>query len=114
MKIYGIKNCNSVKKAVDHLNSRGIPFDFHDYKKEGISKDKLAYWSKEVGWESLLNRKGTTWRKLDEAHKEGIKSEKEAIDLMASQTSIIKRPVIEKDGQIILVGYDEEDYAKIL
>ncbi|MDE3236032.1 MAG: ArsC family reductase [Bacteroidota bacterium] len=108
--VYGIPNCNTVKKAIDWLNEQALAFQFHNYKKEGITKTKLKEWSKIVGWETLLNKKGTTWRGLDAEKQAGIGSEKTAIDLMAEQCSIIKRPVIEINGQLALVGFNEEEY----
>ena len=108
MKVYGIKNCDTVKKSLKWLKENNIPFDFHNYKKEGISENKLREWSKQVGWENLINRRGTTWRKLDETTKEKVIDETHAIDVMLTNTSVIKRPVIEKSGSPIIVGYDEE------
>lgn len=112
MKMYGIKNCNSIKKAKDWLNGNQIAFDFHDYKTAGISKAKLQEWNGQVGWETLINKKGTTWRKLDDATKEKVNDETSAIDIMALHTSMIKRPVIENNGKIVAVGFNEEEYAR--
>lgn len=111
MILYGIKNCGTVKKAVAWLNAQDIPFDFHDYKKQGVAESKLKEWSSQLGHESLINRKGTTWRKLDEEQKERITEEGQAIEIMAANTSVIKRPVIEKDDKIITIGFDEEEFA---
>lgn len=110
MIVYGIKNCDSVKKALQWLKAKGIDYAFHDYKTSGISEEKLKEWCKQVGWEILLNRKGTTWKQLDEATKEATDNQSHAITLMRDKTSIIKRPVIEKDGKIVMVGYNEEEY----
>ena len=112
MILYGIKNCGTVKKAIAWLNSHNIPFEFHDYKKQGISKSKLQDWSQQLGAEKLINRKGTTWRKFDEEQKESANDESQAINLMASHTSVIKRPVMEKDGSIITIGFDESEFAE--
>lgn len=112
MIVYGIKNCNTVKNATDWLKKKNIAFDFYDLKK-GISADKLKGWSKQVGWETLVNRKGTTWRQLDERLRSTITSEAKAIDLMKEKTSVIKRPVLERDGQVIAVGFEEPAYSKI-
>lgn len=114
MKVYGIKNCDTVKKSLNWLKENNILFDFHDYKKEGISENKLREWSKQVGWENLINRRGTTWRKLDETTKEKVIDETHAIDIMLSNTSVIKRPIIEKSGSPIIVGYDEEQYKNTI
>src|SRR5688572_27850257 len=114
MIVYGIKNCDTVKKALTWLRNRDAHFDFHDYKTMGISESKLKEWSKQVGWESLVNKRGTTWRQLDEATQAKIKSEAAAIALMKEKTSVIKRPLIEKDGKVVVLGFDEEEYAKRL
>ena len=113
MKVYGIPNCNTVKKAIDWLKGTEHEFEFHDYKKKGITPEKLKQWTKEVGWEKLVNKKGTTWRSLSEDQQEKITNEEAAIELMIEKPSVIKRPVIE-DGKKLLVGFDEEDYAKRL
>lgn len=112
MIVYGIKNCNTVKSALDWLKKNKVEFEFHDYKKSGITPSKLADWSKQVGWESLVNKRGTTWRQLDEAVQKKITSEKAAIDLMLEKTSVIKRPLIEKNGKVVLLGFDEDEYKK--
>lgn len=114
MIVYGIKNCNTVKSALDWLKKNKVEFEFHDYKKSGITASKLADWSKQVGWESLVNKRGTTWRLLDEAVQKKIISEKAAIALMLEKTSVIKRPLIEKNGKVILLGFDENEYIKKL
>jgi Spx/MgsR family transcriptional regulator len=114
MIIYGIKNCNTVKSAIDWLNKNKIEFEFHDYKKSGISESKLKTWSRQVGWENLVNKRGTTWRQLDEATQKKITNEKSAITLMIEKTSVIKRPLIEKGGNVLLLGFDDEQYRKQL
>ena len=108
--IYGIKNCDTMKKARAWLDSNGVAYQFHDYKTAGVDKDKLRAWSDKVGWETLLNRAGTTFRKLPEADKEGL-TEKKALALMLAQPSMIKRPVLELGGKL-LVGFRPEVYAK--
>jgi arsenate reductase len=108
--IYGIKNCDTMKKARAWLDSHGVAYSFHDYKAEGIERARLARWAKEVGWETLLNRAGTTFRKLDDADKESL-SEARAIALMLAQPSMIKRPVLDLGGKL-LVGFKPEIYAK--
>jgi Spx/MgsR family transcriptional regulator len=110
--IYGIPNCDTTKKARAWLAAKGIAHDFHDYKAAGIDRAHLKRWAKEVGWEVLLNRAGTTFRGLPEADKEGI-GEAKAIALMLEHTSLIKRPVLEFDGPL-LVGFKPERYEEAL
>ncbi len=114
MTVYGIKNCNTVKAALDWLNKNKIEVEFHDYKKAGITAAKLADWSKQVGWETLVNKRGTTWRQLDESVQKKITTEKAAIALMIEKSSVIKRPLIEEKGKVIALGFDETEYAKKL
>ena len=106
MTVYGIKNCNTVKSAIDWLKKNKIDFEFHDYKKAGITEAKLKEWSKQVGWEKLVNKRGTTWRQLDEATQAKVKNESSAIKLMMEKTSVIKRPLIEKDGKVVGLGFE--------
>jgi arsenate reductase len=108
--IYGIKNCDTMKKARAWLDGHGVVYGFHDYKAAGIDKAHLQHWIQQVGWETLLNRAGTTFRKLDETDKENL-TETKAIALMLTQPSMIKRPVLESGG-LILVGFKPEIYAK--
>ena len=108
--IYGIKNCDTMKKARTALDKRRVAYDFHDYKTRGIERARLEGWAKKVGWESLLNRAGTTFKKLPDKDKEDL-TEKKAIALMLAQPSMIKRPVLELPGGRILVGFKLEDYA---
>jgi arsenate reductase len=108
--IYGIKNCDTVKKARAWLDSQGVEYAFHDYKTAGIDRKRLEGWAKKVGWETLLNRAGTTFRKLPEVDKEGIDAAK-AIALMLDQPSMIKRPVLDLGGGKLLVGFKPEIYA---
>ena len=110
--IYGIKNCDTMKKARAWLDGHGVAYDFHDYKTAGIGKEKLKAWSDQVGWETLLNRAGTTFRKLPDAEKEGL-NERKALALMLAQPSMIKRPVLEQ-GSKLLVGFKPELYARDL
>ncbi len=106
--IYGIKNCDTMKKARAWLDKAGIDYAFHDYKTVGIDKAHLERWSKDAGWETLLNRAGTTFRKLPDTDKEGLTAAK-AIKLMIEQPSMIKRPVLET-GKTLLVGFKPDDY----
>src|SRR5690349_10675059 len=110
--IYGIKNCDTMKKARALLDKKGVAYDFHDYKTKGIDKASLEAWVRKAGWESLLNRAGTTFRKLPDKDKAGI-NEKKAIALMLAQPSMIRRPVLELGGGKILVGFKPEEYAKL-
>jgi len=110
--LYGIPNCDTVKKARRWLDTADISYEFHDYKKLGITEAKLKSWSKEQSWEQLLNTRGTTWRKLDESQREGV-TKTSAIKLMKEHTSLIKRPVIE-GGKTLLIGFDEAIYKKEL
>jgi arsenate reductase len=108
--IYGIKNCETMKKARAWLDKRGVAYEFHDYKAAGIERGRLVGWARKAGWETLLNRAGTTFRKLPEKEQEGI-TEKKAIALMLAQPSMIKRPVLET-GAKLLVGFKPEEYEK--
>jgi arsenate reductase (glutaredoxin) len=110
--IYGIKNCDTMKKARAWLDAQGVAYAFHDYKTEGINRASLERWAKEVGWETLLNRAGTTFRKLPDAQRENV-TEKKAIALMLEQPSMIKRPVLDVGGRL-MVGFKPEAYAKAL
>ncbi|SNS54266.1 arsenate reductase [Sphingomonas laterariae] len=109
--IYGIKNCDTMKKARDWLVAHDIAAEFHDYKVAGIDRATLAGWVQALGWEVLLNRAGTTFRKLPDADREGIDADK-AIALMLAQPSMIKRPVLDKDGTLA-VGFKPERYAEL-
>lgn len=110
--IYGIKNCDTMKKARAWLDTHGVAYSFHDYKIAGIDKDQLADWCKSVGWETLINRAGTTFRKLPDAEKENL-TEKKAMALMLAQPSMIKRPVLDLGGEL-LVGFKPDVYAKVI
>ena len=109
--VYGIPNCDTIKKARKWLKDNGVDYQFHDYKKQGVPEKELKAWVKQVGWEALLNKRGTTWRKLDDATKNSV-DEKSAIRIMLDNPSIIKRPVLVKDKKI-LVGFSTEEYAGI-
>jgi Spx/MgsR family transcriptional regulator len=107
--IYGIKNCETMKKARAWLDKRGVAYAFHDYKASGIDRGRLEGWARDVGWETLLNRAGTTFRKLPEKDKDGL-TENKAIALMLAQPSMIKRPVLDVGGRLT-VGFKPEQYA---
>lgn len=110
--VYGIHNCDTIKKTLDWFKKHKKQVVFHDYKKEGISKEKLTMWNKQVGWEVLLNKKSTTWRGLTADEQIAITTTAAAIKLMQTSNSIIKRPVIEF-GNHLLVGFDESKLSTI-
>jgi arsenate reductase len=110
--IYGIKNCDTMKRARAWLDQKGVAYDFHDYKASGIDRARLEGWARKVGWEVLLNRAGTTFRKLPDKEKEGL-TENKAIALMIAQPSMIKRPVLEGGGKL-LVGFKPEQYEALV
>ena len=109
--IYGIKNCDTMKKAFVWMDKHKLAYAFHDYKKDGVAKSDLERWTKEMGWEVVLNRAGTTFRKLPDADKEKL-TEKKAIALMLAQPSMIKRPVLDVGGKLT-IGFKPEIYAKL-
>jgi arsenate reductase len=111
--IYGIKNCDTMKKARAWLDQHGVDYSFHDYKTAGIERARLERWSKKLGWETLLNRAGTTFRKLPDKDKDGL-TEKKAIALMLAQPSMIKRPVLDLGGSKLLVGFSPETYSEAI
>ncbi len=110
--LYGIKNCDTMKKARTWLDDHGVQYEFHDYKSAGIDPATLARWCGQVGWEVLLNRNGTTFRKLPEPQKTAL-DERKAIALMQAQPSMIKRPVLQL-GKRLLVGFQPAEYALVL
>lgn len=110
--LYGISNCDTVKKARKWLQEHALEHHFHDFKKEAPTREQLQRWCEHVGWEVLLNRRGTTWRKLPESDREGLDQAK-AIALMQAQPSMIKRPVMEL-GQSVHVGFDTDTYSSLL
>ena len=119
--IYGIKSCSTMKKAFTKLDELGVNYDFHDYKKQGIDKDTIQRWVNELGIDKVLNKRGTTWRKLEGAQKQAADSDVDnAIDLLVENTSMIKRPIVEgqladkNNGQLILLcGFDAAEFDKI-
>lgn len=110
MKVYGIKNCDTVKKALSSLDAKGIDYEFHDYKKLGVEASKLKEWAKLVPFDKLINKKGPTYRKLSDEEKSHLEKISTAIPIMIDNTSVIKRPILEFKNTIIL-GYDEETYS---
>jgi len=114
MIVYGIPNCNTVKKARVWLEENGFDTEFHDFKKKGISIEKLDQWCDVFGWETVLNKKGTTWRSLTKEVQEEIVDQASAVRLLVQYTSAIKRPVVEVDGKPLLISFSEEAYVKAL
>jgi len=112
MKLYGIRNCDTVKKARKWLDDQGVSYEFHDFKKDGLDEARLSQWESAVGWELLLNRRGTTWRKLSDDVRDTI-SAQSAHSIMLENTSIIKRPVVECDGSVY-VGFNANDWASLI
>ena len=112
MTLYGIRNCDTVRKARQWLDQHHIDYRFHDYRKDGISRTQLKKWATELGWEQLLNKRGTSWRRLDEAARDNINRER-ALDLMAAEPALIRRPLLDT-GRVKLVGFDQEQYRKRL
>jgi len=110
-KVFGIANCDTVKKTRRWLEDNGVDYEFHDYKKLGVSVGQLKTWCDAHGFEALINKRGTTWRRLDESDRENLNQQK-AIKLMQANTSLIKRPVTEH-GKTRLVGFDETQYAEV-
>ena len=108
LKIYGIKNCNSMKKAFDLLTELGLSYEFHDYKKQGIDAETIKVWLKQIPQDILLNKKGTTWKKLSEQEQQlALSSQEELIKALTTHSSLIKRPLIDQAGQFV-VGFDED------
>ena len=112
IKIYGIPNCDTMKKARRWLEANGVEYDFHDYKKLGVPEKNLKNWVKQAGWETVLNKRGTTWRKLDDGFKDNI-DVAAAIQVMLNNPSIIKRPVLES-GKLLLIGFNEDQYKQLI
>ncbi len=112
IKVYGIPNCDTMKKARRWLEANGVEYDFHDYKKRGVPEKNLKAWVKRAGWETILNKRGTTWRKLDDELKHNIDNES-AIKIMLDNPSIIKRPVLESN-QLLFIGFKEDEYRQLI
>jgi len=110
MTVYGIPNCNTVKKALDWLKANQVEFEFHDFKKKGVTAEKLEEWFAVFGWEKVINKNGLTFKKLSKEEQTAINSAEKVIDYLLLNTSAIKRPVIEKDGKAITIGFDEESF----
>lgn len=112
IKLYGIPNCDTVKAARAWLQGRGLPLAFHDYKKLGVPPERLAAWVAALGWERLLNRQGTTWRRLDAARQAAVVDAASAMALMVQEPSLVRRPVVEWPDGSISVGFAEADWAQ--
>ena len=112
LNLYGIPNCKTVKKARDWLDNNGVAYTFHDFKKLGVTEQLLKDWLNQFPHEKLINRTGLTWRGLDDVTKANIVDNAAAIALMQAKTSLIKRPVLEKNGKILILGFDEAAYTK--
>lgn len=111
MKVYGITNCNTVKKALDWLKENHVNYEFHDFKKLGVSEEKLNEWDSKAGYEKFMNKQGLTWKQLEPSVKETITGKAPALKLLQQKTSMIKRPVIEDNG-FLFFGFDEDAYSK--
>ena len=111
-KIYGIRNCDTMKKAFAWFDARKIAYEFHDYKKEGVPPGKLKEWAGRAGWDKLANTRGPTWRKIPEAQRQSP-TEARALALLAQNTSAIRRPIVES-GSELLIGFDPAEYAATL
>lgn len=114
MKLYGIPNCNTVKKSRDWLTTHNIPYEFHDFKKGAADQTLLTDWLNQLPWEKLINRAGMTWRNLTETEKSLVVDAPSALSLMLAKSSVIKRPVLVKDGKIISLGFSEAAYQELL
>lgn len=114
MKLYGIPNCNTVKKAQDWLKSNGSDYEFHDFKKKGITAEKLNEWFSIFGWEKVINKAGLTFKKLTKEEQAKINTPEAVVEYLLANTSAIKRPIVEKDGKAILLGFKEDEYQALL
>ena len=110
--VYGIRNCDTMKKAFAWLDERKVDYEFHDYKQAGVPPGKLKAWAARVGWEKLANTRGPTWRKIPDAKKAGL-NEARALALLEEHSSAIRRPIVEAGGKL-LVGFDPDQFAKVL
>lgn len=111
--LYGIPNCNTVKKAQDWLKEKGVDYQFHNFKKDGLSAQKVDQWLEQISQEKLVNKTGMTFRKLTDDEKENASSAAGAKALMLEKTSVIKRPIVEIEGKVMTLGFKEEDYSEI-
>ena len=114
MQLFGIPNCNTVKKARDYLSLNGIAYEFRDFKKNGVNQALLEDWLNQQPWEKLVNRAGMTWRNLTDTEKASVVDAPSAIKLMLEKSSVIKRPVLVKNGKIVCLGFSETAYKELL
>lgn len=114
LKLYGIPNCSTVKKARDWLDAHGVAYVFHDYKKLGIDEITIQHWLSQQAWEKLINRAGQTWRGLSDKEKAAVVDNVSATSLMQTKTSVIKRPILVQDSKILCLGFDENLYKETL
>lgn len=113
MKLYGIPNCNTVKKARTWLEDNQIDYEFHNFKTSGVDHTVIDNWLRQQPWDKLVNRAGMTWRKLSDAEKANVIDNKSASRLMIEKTSVIKRPILEKEGEVLSLGFKEETYKAL-
>jgi arsenate reductase len=113
MKLYGIGNCSTVRKAIAWLDQHGEHYQFHDFKKQGVSSELAQRWLKQAGWESLVNRKGMTWRGLPASRQQAVCDDASALALMLEKPSVIRRPLLDKGGKLVHIGFDSVNYENI-
>jgi Spx/MgsR family transcriptional regulator len=113
MKLYGIPNCNTVKKAREWLDQHGVAYEFHDFKKQGLASATAENWLTQYPWEKLVNRAGMTWRNLSDSEKTTVTDNASATALMLNKTSVIKRPILEDSNKVLALGFDEALYQQI-
>jgi Spx/MgsR family transcriptional regulator len=113
MKLYGIPNCNTVKKARTWLETHGAAYEFHDFKKQGVTQAMLSGWLKQVGWQKLLKKTGPTWGQLPDTVKASIKNDASALSLMLEKPNVIRRPVLERNDRVLATGFNETDYETL-
>lgn len=113
IKLYGIANCDTVKKARSWLESHGVEYQFHDFKKHGVTANMLSAWLGQVGWQKLLKKTGPTWGKLPDAVKASVTDDASAMSLMLEKPNVIKRPVLEHDGKVLATGFNLTDYENL-
>ncbi len=113
MKLYGIPNCGTVKKARAWLDEHGVTYEFHDLKKQGVTETLLSDWLKQVGWQKLLKKTGPTWGQLPDAIKASIKDDASALALMVEKPNVIRRPVLERQGKVLATGFNQQEYEQL-
>ena len=113
MKLYGIPNCGTVKKARTWLDEHAVEYQFHDFKKHGVTEEMLSGWLKQIGWKKLLKKTGPTWGQLDDSVKASIKDDASALSLMLEKPNVIKRPVLEHNGRVLATGFNLTEYENL-